>query len=542
VKRRASVILAVLVVVTIAALSGATGVYVVRSQAAASAAMLKRTQARALAWSGVQAVMAELAGQREALMDGGAPDLTPEWELFTDSGGGRGVVRLLSQDEPLAVSEQGKLDLNAVTAPMLAALGLEPDLAAAIVAERGKHPYGSVEDLLRVPAVTAQVLRGEAGRAPAADGAPAAADSRPVPLGSVLTVFSFDPNIQAGLGENASAHRGKLRVNLDQPWSDRLAKAIDDRFGQGASIAVKSFIDKGAQFRSLSDIVGALRTFRLEVKDWPPVLDAFTVSPEMYSGGKVDLNRAPVEVLAAIPGLDPEIAAQIVAAREKLDSAAKASIVWPLAEGLMTQEAFAQAADWLTTRSMQWRVRLEAGTIAPAADGSRPSSDRAVLHDRVVMEAVIDVASERPRVAYLREITMQEAAGRLYESLIASGEEEAGADDGDPFAALLPPDEALPVPAPADLPEAPDLGDGRRVGPGLRVMPESPRGRRPAGQTRLQMDRLNLAGLDLGFDNQAPPAEVGPPAPEAAAGPPPGEPADRRLGRWNIPRSEGAAP
>src|SRR5262245_21083310 len=92
--RRAMILLSVMLVVAIAALAGTTAMYFSQAQMASTRTTLKRTQARAMAWSGVQAAMAEIADQREKLLDGGAPDLTTEWELFSEEGGARGVVRL----------------------------------------------------------------------------------------------------------------------------------------------------------------------------------------------------------------------------------------------------------------------------------------------------------------------------------------------------------------------------------------------------------------------------------------------------------------
>src|SRR5262245_23018417 len=158
--RRGSVLLAVMVVIAMAALAGTTAVYLVQAEMAASRTAIRRTQARALAWSGVQAVMAEIADQRESLIDGGEPDLTREWELFTDEGGQRGIVRLVpwSEDGPLAQSETAKIDLNTATEEMLTNLGLGGRVAAAIVAARDKARFSSVGDLVRVDGLEGGLL------------------------------------------------------------------------------------------------------------------------------------------------------------------------------------------------------------------------------------------------------------------------------------------------------------------------------------------------------------------------------------------------
>jgi hypothetical protein len=83
------------------------------------------------------------------------------------------------------------------------------------------------------------------------------------------------------------------------------------------------------------------------------------------------------------------------------------SLVWLVSESILTVDQFEQAIDLLTTRTLQWRVVVEAGFVDT---GSDEGADFPPLVDRVVVEAVIDVASERPRVAYLRDISMAAAA------------------------------------------------------------------------------------------------------------------------------------
>jgi|ERR1700677_4169837 len=40
--------------------------------------------------------------------------------------------------------------------------------------------------------------------------------------------------------------------------------------------------------------------------------------PGAFDGGLIDLNHAPIEVVACIPGLDKELAGRVIAARERL--------------------------------------------------------------------------------------------------------------------------------------------------------------------------------------------------------------------------------
>lgn len=515
--RRGTILLVVLVVITIAALTGTTAMYLGEAGVSTEAVSMKRIQTRALAWSGVQAAMAELADQREALLDGAAPELTESWDLFTDASGVRGVVRLQAIGEAgAAVSENAKLDVNSATTEMLGRVkGLTPELASAIVAARASRPFSSVQDLLRVPGISPGMLGGASATGPDEprdEGADPADDgpSRAPALADLLTVFSFDPNVQAGLGEAGADHRGNLRLNLDTPWSERLGQAIDARFGEGASRAVKGLMDGGAKFKTLADVVAAARSGGLEPKAWGEVLDVFTVTDDPFLLGRVDVNLAPVEVLSAIPGISPEAAEKMAAARAGLDEQARRSVVWPLTEGFVTADDFAKAVDHITTRSTQWRVRVEAGYVLPSADGAAGRTEETPLADRMVLEAVIDVASERPRVAYIRDVTLEDIATALGDSLAARAAESA---EGEPNEGA-----EGPTGSEATSAEPPDLAAGAGA---------------PSGSANKSTD------ANLGDRNTRGPIEEG----EPRTGPPEGPPApaaepaertgvDRRLGRW----------
>src|SRR4051812_18747879 len=158
---RGMIIVAVLFVVVIATLVGYAGMYAAEAGLDTARASISAAQSRALAWSGVQAVMAELGEQRGAGIEGRDPTVTGAWELFKGQGGGRMIGRVLPQGgqgdkgEKLQ-SESAKLDLNPATAEMLAKLpGMTDDLAKAVVAARAERPFLSVADLDRVKGMAA---------------------------------------------------------------------------------------------------------------------------------------------------------------------------------------------------------------------------------------------------------------------------------------------------------------------------------------------------------------------------------------------------
>jgi DNA uptake protein ComE-like DNA-binding protein len=494
--RRGLVLLAVLLVIVLASLVGTTVLIVADADRAGAEVSLHRTQSRALAWSGVQAVTAELASQRDGLLEGRPPRVTEAWRVVEDEQGGRvGLYRLvpLGPDGPL-VSESGKLDLNSATVEMIALLpGVGADLADAIVAARDRAPLGSVEELLAIEGIGVDALYGAQG------GAEAGQDSgvpHAIPLADLVTVFSFDPNVQLGLGQSGPGHRGELRFNINTPWTERLGRAVARRFGQQFADGLQGLMNSGRKFEADRDIVRTLVEFQVPPAEWIESFDAFTTSPDEYLYGRVDLTTAGAEVLACIPGIDQAAAARIVGLRSRLNDESLRTVTWPVAEQALTPEQFEQASDYLTTRSMQWRVRVEAGFEEES--GTEDSR----MSDRIVLEAVIDVASERPRVAYLRDVTMLETA----RAVLA----RSGAGEGVP-----PANHAADGTVPADEQVSGAEGPSRPA----RL------GRTPA---RLEAARTQR---EERFGAGASPASA--PMVRDPTGQPPDAGPDRRIGRWN---------
>lgn len=434
--RRGVILPAVLVTLAVGALIGTTALYFADAGRRAASAGLDATQVRALGWSAVQGAMAELAARRDDLLAGEPPQLTEQWVAFQTGGGRSGLFRLLPMgpEGDLAAGENGKLDLNHALEASIARLpGLDEQFAAAIVAAR---PLESLEDLLAIEGISREMVYGgddEGGKALGAGQETSAsqgvaevfAGAGARPLADTSTVYSFDPNIQSGAGD--AQRRGDRRLNLNVEYNERLGRALDDRFGRGAGDAVRQVMESGRTFQRDADIVAALRLFRLPAEEWAPLLDTLTTSDHEYLPGRVDVNVAPAEVLATLPGLSDEIARAIVDRRESLSPSARLSVTWPLTEDLLTPEQFQEAVDHLTTRSMQWRVRVEAGLTARGPTGFAASvddlsfdefgvldsGDGTRLERRVVLEAVIDVASQRPRVAFLRDVTYEPLSRRL---------------------------------------------------------------------------------------------------------------------------------
>ncbi len=205
-KHRGIVLLASLAVLSIGVLAATAVIMAASSGMDATSASAGRAQGRAAAWSGVQAVLEELVSQREDLLLGADPVLSDGGEVqstgdFGGESGPRLVYRLLPlDDQRVWRSESALLDLNTASEAMIARLpGMTVERAKTIAGGRGEHGYGSVAEALaasapeRVPEESFDSPDDAPGSGPEGAG-------RPPGAGTWATVFSFDPNVQAGGG------------------------------------------------------------------------------------------------------------------------------------------------------------------------------------------------------------------------------------------------------------------------------------------------------------------------------------------------------
>lgn len=497
-RRRGSILLAVAVVVVLATLVGATVVYRADVQRARAGATRDGARLRAVAWSGVQAVMAELGAQRGALMASGTPRLTTAWDVSTVDGV-RGTVRLAVQPAGgIAVAEAGRLDLNSATEAMLAMLpGVGEGPAAAMVAGRGVG-YVAPEALCSITELDAEDLyRGDDG-----------AEGRVAGLLEMVTVFGAEPNVQSGVGAGGSGGNdaGEARVMVREGWDDALRSGLVRRLGEIGGGAAEALLRAGGMARE-SDAVRILSATGVPVSEWAGVIDVLGFVESEFVLGRTDLNSALAEVLACIPGIDAEGARRIVAERGALDEPTRARVTWPVERGILTPERFADAVDFLTTRCLQWRVRVEAG-FGRQQEGAG-DVEQEVGRPGLVYEAVIDVAGDRPRVAYLRDVT------HLGLALRDVREAASGGDVGAGEARALAPDGAAETASPkSDADTMPlDLDGGLDLGGGLDLE----------------------TGLDLGIEAESG-AAVSSGSARGSAAPAAARPGDGRLGRWAGPR------
>ena len=434
--RRGLVLFAVLVVAGIG-LSIAAGVLLLaRAETRGADRSAERVRSRALAWSGVQAIVAELALQRGRILQGESLELDPQY-VIEESGSRVGIVRLLpvGPDGSRLVSEASKFDLAEASIESLEASGiLDAELAAAVIAARDRFGgrLDAVEALLAAApeAITAEDLFGPLSELDLRDAIAGEEADRaermlarlegPTPRGlaDLLTVHAAEPALDL---------QGRPKIVIAPPWSDAMGEAITERLGADAANAVRLVVSGGAEVGPLvqglsmsrdRDLAEIMVRARVAVEDWIDPVDvlAFDAGPDRT--GRLDLNTASAAALRMLPGVTEEEAAAIVEARERLTPQERSTVMWPALLEIWPIERYPELLERITVRSFVWRVRLACGAVdAEAPDGP--------IEDATVWEVVVDLGSDRPRLAALREITQFDLAARLLAARLSVDEPDA---------------------------------------------------------------------------------------------------------------------
>lgn len=457
VSRRGSILFGVLLVVVLATLVAATAVYRVRNNTDIVRASIREDSSRALLRSGLRVYLSEFAESRVDLLRGGisldtdtasiSPLLISDGLVISEIGGRRGIVRLLAQPGGgLYASESVRLDINRAPRESLLSLpGMTESIADAIIARRSSRPFESVEELLVLDELDLVTLYGDtevyAERYRSADETLAdqttranAVLSEPV-LADLLTVFSAEPSVRSAI-EGAADACGDPRlvfpaeVILNEGDNLVISDMAQDILHPDEAERLNGATDQGS---FLTRVVNGLAPERRAV-----ILDAITTEPDPFLLGRIDLTNAPAQVIAALPGMDEETAADLIERRSALTETQLASVTWPLDEGVVTAEQFIAIAPYISTRSLQFRVLIEAGFEKPTEDPRSGDFATLALEHRIVAEAVIDIAGETPRLAYIRDVTWLADALKIHKA----AEIESGAvpeewyDFPDPFAPL----------------------------------------------------------------------------------------------------------
>jgi hypothetical protein len=217
-------------------------------------------------------------------------------------------------------------------------------------------------------------------------------------LRAVATVYSSERDVD---------NSGRARININGD-ADAAKRA-----GLPAKVTefIKLYRGDGGTFQHASDLLEMRHQLKGQPKDQPGlkagswiesqaggaelslIMDRLTTRAASKKPvlGLVNVNTAPAEALAALPGMDANSAQQIVDGRRDLDPDTKNTVAWLYTQNLLDAAAFKTVAPFITARSFQYSVRC-IGFGVPCG------------RYRVV-EAVLDFSGSTPRVVYLRDVS-----------------------------------------------------------------------------------------------------------------------------------------
>ena len=194
-----------------------------------------------------------------------------------------------------------------------------------------------------------------------------------------LTLVSYDLNVDSA---------GQPRINLNETNADLsqcgLSKATLDY--------VAALHEAGRQLISPADLLNAEGDFTnsagkkvhltsgIDKDSLPNLLDHCTTTSQARLDGLINVDTAPVAVLAAIPLIGRSTADNIIAERVGLSAEERETPAWLYQRGLVSADQFKKLAPCLTTRSWQFSFHCVAYAV--------PSGRYRVL------SVVVDVAAQ----------------------------------------------------------------------------------------------------------------------------------------------------
>lgn len=232
-------------------------------------------------------------------------------------------------------------------------------------------PFDTIRELLLVKDVTEEMLSSPVG----------GGDKT---LADMLTAYSHDENTTVD---------GEERINIQTASKEDLKSKLGDTLTDEDIDAIIRYRERRS-FRRAADVIRVRDLGRDKVSAIYDRLTVRTGSGSRNSGsnnnriaGLVNVNTAPVEVLAALPGMDQGIAMELVQYRQSNGPFEDVGKILNVAG--LTDTAFAQAADRMTVRSRVFRI-----TATGRLEKSQVSCK---------IECVVDASGDQVQTKYWRE-------------------------------------------------------------------------------------------------------------------------------------------
>lgn len=298
------------------------------------------------------------------------------------------------------VDEASKLNLNTATADMLMWLpGMTQELAAAIVAWRTRSstdiaistnksaPFESVDELPLVTGTDTTLLYGvDSNLNHVLDGNEAnsnftTGDTQSRIASGLLeyvTVFSREPNT---LSDGTSR-----RLNVTQPVNAALTSLLTTKFDANRARQIEQRIRAAGRMTSVLQFY--IRSGMTEA-EFGQIASSLTSKSGAFATGLINVNTASATVLACIPGIGTDKAAQLLAARAT-QSTPPENLAWVVP--ILGEASAIAAGPYLTANSYQWSADVAA--VGRFGRGYRRT------------RFVLDNSTGTPRIVYRRNLAL----------------------------------------------------------------------------------------------------------------------------------------
>jgi type II secretory pathway component PulK len=279
-------------------------------------------------------------------------------------------------------------------------------------------PFLTVEELLMVKGFDASVLYGEDMNLNGMLDANENDGDKTLPMDNndgkldmglygLATTFTYEPATTLAGDRQISINSGNFQAFLDAGIPQQTAEFITvcrrdgvrigsplDLLGMEHQVRRDQTLPNGSSYQTGTTISSGVS----DEDSLAAVLDKMCADPSGRQG-LINVNTAPAEVLATVPGIAQATAQDIVMAREGLDPVTESSIAWLYSHGILDEEKFKSAAGYLTAKSYQYRIH-SVGFGVPKDGRSQPRSGRVC-----VLEALVDISRGNARTVYLRDVT-----------------------------------------------------------------------------------------------------------------------------------------
>ncbi len=435
--RRGFVLVATVVVVAAAILVATGAIFAARATTANSRASDSDRRLRMAALDGVALVADALHNARTDVLAGKTPTIEPMLLVAGDDLDRIEVSAMPLFDGEFVQSEGAKIALEELSPEVMQALLHDQADAVVELAQRivTARPLPSIDGCagladegtqLRALRIVMGAMRTLGEREPAEI-------DEALPLMGLLTAHAREALVALDGSPRLDIVAATQESNSDASNSEGATAAptaamaqFDESEREALENAAKSSIEQADDNSIARELIS--RGVSLERVD--ALLNQCTTFAGATAPSRMDIVRADERVLAAIPGIGLEKAARIVDLRDTLDDQERRGTSWLVSRRVMSVEEYVAVAGRISFRSTAWRFRIEARHELGASEDERAGETNDSMASRsdestssravVAFDCIVDIAGDRPRVVFLRDVSMLPTARLLASALAES--------------------------------------------------------------------------------------------------------------------------